>query len=72
MDWTAKATAVVMQLDPTLDPDMAQGLARDLHQTYELEMGPAEAVYRFYSAMPLGWFAVPVPAEAPWYEDLLG
>lgn len=71
MDWTWKAAAVVMQLNPTLDPDVARGLARELSRTQEPHMGPTEAVYRFYSAMPPGWFAVPVPAVEPWYEDLI-
>ena len=71
MDWTSKAAAVVMQLNPTLDPDVARGLARELSRTQEPHMGAAEAVYRFYSAMPLGWFAVPVPVVEPWYEDLI-
>jgi hypothetical protein len=71
MDWTTKAAAVVMQLKPTLDPDVARSLARDLRRTQEPHMGPAEAVFRFYAVMPPGWFAVPVPTVEPWYEDLL-
>ena len=70
MDWTTKAAAIVTQLNPTLDPDVARSLARQLHRIYEPQMGPAEAVYRFYAAMPPGWFAVPVPA-VPWDETLI-
>lgn len=40
MDWTTKAAAVVMQLDPALDPDVARGLARHLSRTKEPHMGP--------------------------------
>lgn len=46
-------------------------MAHELRRIYESTMGPAEAVYRFYAAMPPGWFAVPVPAVPPWYEDLM-
>jgi hypothetical protein len=60
-----------MQLNPTMDAEVARGLAHQLHRIYEPTMGSAEAVYRFYAAMPPGWFAVPVPAVSPWYEDLI-
>lgn len=71
MDWMTKAAAVAIQLDPTLDPDVARKLARQLSRTQEPHMGPTEAVYRFYAAMPPGWFAVPVPEVEPWYEDVV-
>jgi hypothetical protein len=41
MDWMIKAAAVVMELNPTLDPDVARRLARELCRTYEPDMGPA-------------------------------
>jgi len=55
MDWITKAAAIALALEPTMDSDQALDLADDLHCICVDSMGPSEAVYRFFNAMPPGW-----------------
>jgi len=61
MDWITKAAVTAMAFQPTLDSEHALDLAIDLHCNCMKSMGPSEAVYRFFDAMPPGWTSARPP-----------
>ena len=61
MDWVTKAALIAKQQQPSLSTERAFRLADDLYFICEPEMGPAEAVYRFFLAMPPGRSSTAVP-----------
>ena len=58
-----QAAAVVVQLNPTLDPDTARSSPRT-EADLGIEHGAIGAVYRAYAAKPPHWFAVSVATAA--------
>jgi hypothetical protein len=63
MDWCTKAALVAKRMEPSLSAKHALEIADELYTLCEPEMGPAEAVYRFFSAMPPGWTATPTARD---------
>ena len=61
MDWVTKAALVATRIAPSLSAEHALEIADELHTICEPAMGPAEAAYRFFLAMPPGWTATAVP-----------
>lgn len=61
-DWMAEAERLARLRAPCIDDQHAHELADDLYKACSEFHSPAEAVRRFFAAMPPGWKALPTTA----------